>query len=149
MNQLSLNNVHLSQEDSIDQLNLRNRSVNALTRAGIRTVGEVLQLVESDRLRATPGLGRKSISEIKNKLAQVEILGNSEIETDTEIIPNQDDVLLSLEDPIARLDLTPRSFNALTRADIRTVGEVPTTNRIRQDPDSPQPWKKIHLTNKR
>ena len=122
MNRLSLNNVHLSQKDSIDQLNLRNRSFNALTRAGIRTVGEVLQLVESGKLRTTPGLGRKSILEIKNKLAQVEILNNSEIETDT--IPNQDDVFLSLEDPIERLDLTPRAFNAFTRANIQTVGKI-------------------------
>ena len=124
MNQLSLNNVHLSQEDSIDQLNLRNRSVNALTRAGIRTVGEILQLVELDRLRTTHGLGRKSISEIKNKLAQVKIFNNSEIETDTEVIPNQDDVFLSLEDPIERLDLTPRAFNSFTRANIQTVGKI-------------------------
>lgn len=124
MNQLSLNNVHLSQEDSIDQLNLRNRSVNALTRAGIRTVGEILQLVESDRLRTTPGLGRKSILEIKNKLAQVEIFNNSEIETDTEVVPNQDDIFLSLEDPIERLDLTPRALNAFRRVNIQTVGKI-------------------------
>ena len=122
MNQLSINNVHLSQEDSIDQLNLSNRSFNALTRAGISTIGAVLQLVESDRLRTTPRLGRKSILEIKNKLDQVKILNDSEIET--EAILNQDDVFLSLEDSIERLDLTPRAFNALTRANIQTVGQI-------------------------
>ena len=51
MNQLFPNYVHLSQEDSIEQLKLTNRSFNALTRTGIRTVGETLQLVESGRLR--------------------------------------------------------------------------------------------------
>ncbi len=122
MNQLFLNYANLSPEDSIDQLNLTNRSFNALTRARIQTVGEVLQLVESDRLRTIPGLGRNSILEIKNKLDQVAILNNSE--TDTEAILNQDDVFLSLEDPIERLDLTPRAFNALTRARIQTVGQI-------------------------
>ena len=109
-------------EDPIEQLNLTNRSFNALTRAGISTVREVLKLVESDRLRTTPGLGRKSILEIKNKLDQVKILNNSEIETES--ILNQDDVSLSLEDPIERLDLTPRAFNALTRARFQTVGQI-------------------------
>ena len=124
MNQLFPNYVDLSQEDPIDQLNLRNRSFNALTRAGIQTVGEVVQLVESGKLRTISGLGRKSILEIENKLTQVEIFSDSEIETNTETFPNQTDVLTSREDPIERLDLTVRSFNALTRADIRTVGEV-------------------------
>ncbi len=124
MNQPFPNYVDLSQEDPIDQLNLRNRSFNALTRAGIQTVGEVVQLVESGKLRTISGLGRKSILEIENKLTQVEIFSDSEIETNTETFPNQTDVLISREDPIERLDLTVRSFNALTRADIRTVGEV-------------------------
>ena len=124
MNQLPLNYIHLSPEDPIDQLNLRNRSFNALIRAGIQTVGKVVQLVESGKLRTTPGLGRKSILEIENKLTQVEIFSDSEIETNTETFPNQTDALISREDPIERLDLTVRSFNALTRADIRTVGEV-------------------------
>ena len=124
MNQLFPNYVHLSQKDSIEQLNLTNRSFNALTRVGVRTVGGVLQLVESGRLQTTRGLGRKSILELKNKLAQVKILNDSEDRANAEVISNQDDVFLSREDPIERLDLTVRSFNALTRADIRTVGEV-------------------------
>ena len=43
MNQPFPNYVHLSPEDSIVQLNLTNRSFNALTRAGMRTIGEVLR----------------------------------------------------------------------------------------------------------
>ena len=74
------NYAQISREDSIGQLYLRNRSLNALTRAGIRTVGEALQLVESSRLETIHGLGRKSILEIKNKLAQVANLNDSEVE---------------------------------------------------------------------
>ena len=71
---------HLSLEDSIERLNLRNRSFDALTRAGIRTVGETAQLVKSGRLATIPALGTKSILEIENKMAQVEILDDSEVE---------------------------------------------------------------------
>ena len=124
MNQLFPNYIYLSPEDSIEQLNLTNRSFNALARADIRTVGEVLQIAESGTLRTIPGIGRKSVVELKNKLAQVKILNDSEDKADAEVISNQDDVFLSREDPIGQLDLTVRSFNALTRAGIRTVGEV-------------------------
>ena len=59
------NYIHLSREDSITQLYLRNRSFNALTHAGVQTIGEALQLVESDGLKRIPALGRKSIVENK------------------------------------------------------------------------------------
>ena len=78
---------HLSLEDPIEQLNFTPRSFNALTRAGIQTVGEVLQLVESDRLKTIRGLGRKSIPEIKEKLIQPKFLNDSEVEPSTDAIP--------------------------------------------------------------
>ncbi len=124
MNQLFLNYANLSPEDSIDQLNLTNRSFNALIRAGIRTVGEALQLIESDRLRTIPGVGRKSILELTNKLAQVKIPNDSEVGANTDAMPDRDYGHLSLEDPIDWLDLTPRSFNALMRTNIQTIGEL-------------------------
>ena len=73
MSQLFLNCFHLSQEDSIMRLNLTNRALNALTGSGIQTVGEVVRLVESGKIRAIQGLGKKSILEIKDRLAHVEI----------------------------------------------------------------------------
>ena len=63
MNQPSLSYSHLSKEDPIEELHFTNRSFNALTRAGIRTVGDVLHLVDSGRLRTISGLGRKSTLE--------------------------------------------------------------------------------------
>ena len=116
MSQLFLNYLHLSQEDSIGHLNLTNRSFNALTRSGIRTVGEVARLVESGRIQTIRGLGRNSILEVKDTLARVEISDMSKTELNTDII--------STENSIGHLNLTNRSFNALTRSGIRTVGEV-------------------------
>ena len=77
------NYAYLSKEDPIGQLNLRNRSFNAFTRAGIQTIGELLKLVESGRLQTIPSLGRKSILEIRIKLAQVKILNDSEVGANT------------------------------------------------------------------
>ena len=118
------NYAYLSKEDSIGQLNLRNRSFNAFTRAGIQTIGEVLKLVESGELQTIPALGRKSILEVKIKLAQVKIPNDSEVEANTDAMPDRDYGYLSLEDPIDWLDLTPCSFNTLMRANIQTIGEL-------------------------
>ena len=145
MNQLFPDHVHLSWEDSIVQLNLTNRSLNALTRAGVRTIGEVAQLFESGKLRTIPALGRKSILEIKGKLTQLKsdvnlparsgeipyrnYIHSSEKEP---FIHNQNfdskkqwtPLCLSQGDPIELLNLTLQSFCALARAGVRTVGEV-------------------------
>ena len=118
------NYAYLSKEDSIEQLNLRNRSFNAFTRAGIQTIGEVLKLVESGELQTIPSLGRKSILEVKIKLAQVKIHNDSDVEANTDAMPDRDYGHLSLEDPIDWLYLTPRSFNMLMRANIQTIGEL-------------------------
>ena len=85
-------------------------SLKALKRADIRMVGELLQRVESGKIRVTRGLGRTSIAEIEEKLAQVKIYDNY--------------AHLSREDSITQLYLRNRSFNALTRACIQTIGEV-------------------------
>ena len=125
MNQPFPNYVHLSPEDSIVQLNLTNRSFNALTRVGIRTVGEVLRLVKSGRLRYIRNLGRKSISEIESKLGQVKSeVGNLEKCENFDDKKQWTPLYLSQGDPIELLNLTLDSFSALTRADVRTVGEA-------------------------
>ena len=131
MSQPFPNYVHLSPEDSIVQLNLTNRSFNALTRAGIRTIGEVLQRIESGGLLTMRGLGRKSVLEIKDKLAQVKILGNPTVKVYSDNEHGNFDgghrstaPYISQGDPIELLNLSLNSFSALTRADVRTVGEV-------------------------
>lgn len=124
MNQPTLSYSHLSKEDSIEELHLTNRSFNALNRAGIRTVGEVSQLVDSDKLKTISGLGRKSIREIEAKLAQVKCLDGAGVEPKIDSVSDQDYPYLSPEEPIKRLNLSRRSSNALRRVHIRTVGGV-------------------------
>ncbi len=169
--------THLSQEDSIEKLNLTEYSFNVLTHAGVQTVGELLKLVESGELRAIHGLRSTSILEIEVKLTQVKTLDDSEseantnttsdqndvslsreasteeqsltqhtdlrtvreggqqvessepptiseVEADTDAIPDQNDMYLSRGDAIEKLNLSRHSFNVLTRIGIRTVGEV-------------------------
>ena len=89
--------------------------------AGVQTVGEVLQLVDTGKLRTIAALGRKSISEIEGELAQVKILEDLGIGAHNDITLNQNYILLSRKDPIEALNLTAHSFGALARADIRTV----------------------------
>lgn len=115
---------YLSPEEPIKRLNLSRRSSNALRRVHIRTVGEVLQLAESGRLRTIRGLGMKGILEIKENLSLVKILKASDIGTDTHVTPERNNASFSQEDPIEKLDLSERSYNALTRAGVQTVGEV-------------------------
>ena len=124
MSQLSVDYSSLSEEDSIEELHLRSRSINALRDARIGTVREVRQLLESGQLRTVRGLGRKCILEIKESLAQVKIHDVSEVEAPKYITPDRNTVSISREDPIEKLDLSVRSYNALTGAGIQTVGEV-------------------------
>ena len=80
MSQLFLNYVNLSPGDFIGMLNLSNRSFNALTREGIQTVGEVIERLESGDLRDIYGLGKKSILEIEDRIAQIKF-NDSEAES--------------------------------------------------------------------
>ena len=84
MSQLFLNCFHLLQEDSIMRLNLTNRALNALTGSGIQTVGEVVRLVESGKIWAIQGLGKKSILEIKDSLAHVETNDEPEVKANAD-----------------------------------------------------------------
>jgi DNA-directed RNA polymerase subunit alpha len=51
----------------IEELELGVRSYNCLKRAGIQTVGDLIQKTESE-LAAIPNFGRKSIEEVKETL---------------------------------------------------------------------------------
>ena len=85
---MSIDYSNLSEEDSIEELHLTNRSFNALTRACIRTVGEVSRLVDSDRLRTISGLGKKSTLEIEAKVAEVKALDSGGVEPKTNAVPD-------------------------------------------------------------
>ena len=53
---------------SIDELTLSVRSQNALKRAGLFTVGAIVQALEADELGKIRNLGRKSLEEVMAKL---------------------------------------------------------------------------------
>ena len=55
-------------EVSIDEMQLSVRSWNALRRAGVSTIGEVIDLIMQDGLVKIRNLGRISMSEIKTKI---------------------------------------------------------------------------------
>ena len=57
-------------EMTIEELDLSVRSYNCLKRAGINTVQELTNKTEADRMKGR-NLGRKSLEEVKNKLADL------------------------------------------------------------------------------
>ena len=57
-------------EMTIEELDLSVRSYNCLKRAGINTLQELTDKTESDMMRVR-NLGRKSLEEVKNKLADL------------------------------------------------------------------------------
>jgi DNA-directed RNA polymerase subunit alpha len=59
-------------EMTIDELDLSVRSSNCLHRAGINTVQELIQRSEDDMMKVR-NLGRKSLEEVINKLAELEL----------------------------------------------------------------------------
>ena len=115
--------THLSQRDPIEKLNLMEYSFNALTHAGVKTVGELLKLVESGELRAVHGLRSTSILEIEVKLTQLEIVDNSEVESYPNAPSDQNDVPLSREVSIEKSSLTQSPPNQL-HVDRQAVREV-------------------------
>jgi DNA-directed RNA polymerase subunit alpha len=57
-------------EMNIEDLELSVRSYNCLKRAGINTVAELVQKSEEDMMKVR-NLGRKSLDEVKKKLAEL------------------------------------------------------------------------------
>ena len=55
---------------TIDELDLSVRSFNCLKRAGINVVGDLVKKSEEDMMKVR-NLGRKSLDEVKNKLAEL------------------------------------------------------------------------------
>ena len=55
-------------EKSIDELNLSVRSQNALRRAQIDTIGDLVDALNKEAVKEIRNLGRKSYSEIQTKL---------------------------------------------------------------------------------
>ena len=74
MEQDTPTDVRVSADDAIDALELSVRPLNALKRANIETVGELIRLVETRRLREIRNIGPKSCNEITDTLEHVQIV---------------------------------------------------------------------------
>jgi DNA-directed RNA polymerase subunit alpha len=62
----------------LDQLHLSTRVFNALRRAGVKNVGEVMEMLDEggeDALLAVRNVGSKSLDEIKEALEEADLLG--------------------------------------------------------------------------
>ncbi|UCC50720.1 MAG: DNA-directed RNA polymerase subunit alpha, partial [Anaerolineaceae bacterium] len=61
---------------TVDSMSLGTRATNALTGAGVTSVGDVLELLEKgdDALLALPGIGQKALIDIKRFLRNEGIL---------------------------------------------------------------------------
>ena len=55
-------------DHAIEELDLSVRGYNALRRAGVITLGDLIELLNADLLKSVRNLGAKSISEIKTKI---------------------------------------------------------------------------------
>lgn len=88
---------------SIEQLDLSARSYNGLHRAGIKTVQDIIDRDEEDGLKRIRNLGKKSIYEIREKIAVYRVAQKDEaevedlqdeaetIEEDTEVIEEKEE----------------------------------------------------------
>lgn len=120
---------------SIAILNLSTRSHNALRRAGIHTIPEVLIAILYGDINNVRYLGEKSIAEIidavtkqfpdtdlQNESAIFELMGIEAYEQ-----PPAKTIFFDenpSHDTVASLNLSTRSYNALRRADIRTIPDL-------------------------
>jgi len=55
-------------DTSIDEMRLSVRAWNALKRAGVNTIGELIDVIQEDGLMKIRNLGKKSMTEIKTRI---------------------------------------------------------------------------------
>ena len=117
------NSISLSREDSIERMSLTQHTRNLLKHTDIRTVGDLLQWVESGRLQTIPALGRISILEIEDELTRTNLLGDSGVEANLGAAPDQNDAPISHEDAAEETSLPQHSPNPLIHTESQTVEE--------------------------
>ena len=132
--------IRVSSGDPIEVLGLSVRTFDALMHASIRTIGELVQTVESANLREIRGIGSKAIVEIDDSLARVRLVDAPEAilspktlaeesvpETESHavepLLPQPPSPLL-YPTPLDALGLSTRSYNILMRRDITTVEQL-------------------------
>lgn len=85
---------------TIDEMGLSVRSYNCIKRAGIQTLGELMDLTPEDMMRRIRNLGRKSLEEILDKIKEYNSAPMSSVEDDIDDDDEDDasDVDLELDE---------------------------------------------------
>jgi DNA-directed RNA polymerase alpha subunit/DNA-directed RNA polymerase specialized sigma subunit len=134
----------------ISALNLSKRSYNALQRASVKTIGQLIALYPED-IWEVRNLGVKSIKEIsshlqdylrqnsvtltptqisrgeqKKQVVEIELLHIQEKKEQSKVKAYKDKFIPLLQDktPIASLNLRRRTYNAIFRSEISTINQL-------------------------
>jgi DNA-directed RNA polymerase alpha subunit len=114
--------IHLLRE--VEQLELSVRSSNCLKNEGIRYVGDLVRRSEAELLR-TPNFGRRSLVEIKEVLAQIDLgLGRDLLDWPPNDLETAALRAAKLFERVDDLELSVRSANCLKNDGIVYVGEL-------------------------
>jgi hypothetical protein len=92
MDQNSSENVCLSLRDPVDELGLSKRTHNALRRAGIQTIEDLVLVIDTGYLPSVRNIGKKAISEIEDCLASVQFVDSPETIGKSNALPSDDTI---------------------------------------------------------
>ena len=117
--------TYILREDGIERLSFSTRTYNCLRRAGVETVGQLLDF-PPERWPEVHSLGQKSRQEIVQRVDQLRSGGGPYVLTDVRPETGQprrpEPERFSL--PVERLGLSPRAVNCLKGAEIHTLREL-------------------------
>ena len=105
---------------SIENLELSVRTYNCLTRAGIITIGDLLNYPK-EQFYKIRNLGKKGCKEVLRIIEDLKRNGIQEEYGEVSIYGFEQ---LTPDMPIENLDLSVRTYNCLFRAGIRTIGDL-------------------------
>lgn len=110
----------------IEELNLSAMSVNVLKKIGIYTVEELLNTPQRKLEKRWP-LDYKSLNEIKDKVHSLGFKLKYEKEETIQEEKNEEKEEIGVNTVIEKLDLSTRSYHALKKSEINTLGELINT----------------------
>ena len=112
MDQNSSTYVYVSPEDPIEKLGLSTRPLNALRRASIRTIGELVQISKSGHVLDIFNIGKKSLAEIEDSLKYVRFVDVPVDEPDASL---PDDAPTQASAPVTQIVEVPTISIDVTR----------------------------------
>lgn len=115
--------------DKIEKLNMSARLHNCLRRAGIDTVGKLLDF-STDKWAEVKNMGAKTIDEVKGLVDSIKTGDSEYILRDYECVQEEDEEILdncgTFEKNIDEMDFSVRAYNCLSRAGLINMSQVVT-----------------------